>query len=199
MLCALRLLIFPNSMKKFLLVTALPLILLAGCSNDQTTIQIIRNPQLSFSLSPTNQWNAANYSIHEISKVVVYPKDTTLGAQLYDRYSLEGTGKDDSGQTYQLVITFDVSDSSQLVGVYTPFYNAQRGLAQVELYNLTNKSDLSVYELCSDALNTAAFQIQKQKPDERIVTGAFQMMLCNVRDTTQKLNITAGSLKDLKY
>lgn len=186
-------------MKKFYILSIILFTFFASCSNDQTTIQIIRNPQLTFSLSASNGWTASNYSITEISKVVVYPQDPNLGAQLYNRYSLQGTGKDDSGKTYQLVITFDVSDSSQLVGVYAPSYNSQRGLAQVQLYNLTDKNDLSVYQLCAENLNTAVFQIQKQKPDERIVTGAFQMMLCNSRDTTQKLSITAGSLKDLKY
>lgn len=186
-------------MKRFLPLFILPFLFLLGCSNDQTTIQIIRNPQFTFSFSATNQWIATSYSIKNISQVVVYPQDTTQRAQLYDRYVLQGTGKDDSGRTFQLLITFDLTDSSQLVGTYTPAYNSQRGLAQVQLYNLSNKNDLSVYNLCNDNLNTAVLQIQKQKPDERIITGAFQMMLCNSRDSTQKLNIMSGSLKDLKY
>lgn len=186
-------------MKKILPLLILPFIFLAGCSNDQTTIQIIRNPKLTFSFSPDNQWLAANYSITNLSKVVVYPQDPSKPAQLYSRYSLQGTGKDDSGRTYQLVITFDLSDSSQLVGIYTPAYNSQRGLAQVQLYNLTNNNDLSVYNLCNDNLSTDVFQIQKQQPQERIITGSFQMMLCNSRDSTQKLNIMSGSLTDLKY
>ena len=69
-----------------------------GCSPDQTTIQIIRNPTLSFNFSPTNTWVANSYSITNISKVVAYPQDTTQTAQLYDRYSLQGSGKDDSGR-----------------------------------------------------------------------------------------------------
>lgn len=174
-------------------------IIFSGCSRDQTTIQIIRNPSLSFSFSPNNNWLANSYSISNISKVVVYPADTTQPAQLYNRYSLQGSGKDDSGRTFQLVITFDLSDNSPLVGIYTSGYNSQRGLAQVQLYNLTNANDLAVYNLCQDNLNTAVFQIAKEKQDERIVTGSFQMMLCNSRDSTQKLNIIAGSLKDLKY
>lgn len=172
---------------------------MGGCSQDQTTIQIVRNPTFSFNFSPTNSWVASTYSITNISKVVVYPQDTSLPGQLYDRYSLQGSGKDDSGRTFQLVITFDLSNSTPLVGIYTPAYTLQRGLAQVQLYNLTNNNDLSVYNLCDQNLGTDVFQIEKQKTDERIITGSFQMTFCNSRDTTQKLNITGGSVKDLKY
>ena len=170
-----------------------------GFSQDQTTIQIVRNPTFSFNFSPTDSWVASTYSITNISKVVVYPQDTSQPAQLYDRYSLQGSGKDDSGRTFQLVITFDLLNNSPLIGIYTPAYTSQRGLAQVQLYNLTNNNDLSVYNLCSQDLGTDVFQISKQQPTERIVTGAFQMTLCNSRDTTQKLNITGGIVKDLKY
>lgn len=186
-------------MKKKLFLFFLTAIVFLGCSTDQTTIQIVRNPTLSFNFSPTDSWVANTYSINNISKVVVYPQDSTQPAQLYDRYSLQGSGIDDSGRTFQLVITFDLLDNSPLVGIYTPAYTLQRGLAQVQLYNLTNSNDLSVYNLCQQNLNTAVFQIEKQKTDERIVTGSFQMTLCNSRDTTQKLNIIGGTLKDLKY
>ncbi|MEO9147098.1 MAG: hypothetical protein ABI237_16235 [Ginsengibacter sp.] len=186
-------------MKKNFLFFFFTAITFWGCSRDQTTIQIIRNPTLSFNLSPTNSWVANTYSIKNISKVVVYPQDTSQPAQLYDRYSLQGVGKDDSGRTLQVVITFDLSENSPLVGIYTPAYTLQRGLAEVQLFNLTSNSDLSVYNLCSQNLSTAVFQIEKEKKDERIITGSFQMMLCNSRDTTQKLNIMGGTLKDLKY
>ncbi|MEO7046149.1 MAG: hypothetical protein ABI091_12640, partial [Ferruginibacter sp.] len=116
-------------MKKFFSLFFLTAIIFLGCSQDQTTIQIIRNPTLSFNFSPTNTWVANSYSIKNISKVVVYPQDTTQPAQLYDRYSLQGSGKDDSGRILQLVITFDLSDNNPLVGIYTPDYTSQRGLA----------------------------------------------------------------------
>ena len=134
-----------------------------------------------------------------MSKVVVYPQDTTLPAQLYDRYTLQGSGKDASGHTYQLLITFDVSESNQLVGIYKSDYTTERGLAQVQLFDLTNKNDLAVYNLCTDDLQNDVFQIQKEKADERIITGVFQMIVCNSRDTTQKLTIMNGRIKDLKY
>ena len=186
-------------MKKNFLLFFLTSIIVLGCSRDKTTIQIIRNPILSFNFSPTNTWVSNSYSINNISQVVVYPQDTSLPAQLYNRYTLQGSGKDDSGRTFQLVITFDLSANTPLIGVYSPTYTSQKGLAQVQLYDLTNSNNLAVYNLCQQNLSTAVFQIAKQKTDERIVTGSFQMMLCNSRDSTQKLNIIGGSLKDLKY
>jgi len=170
-----------------------------SCSTDETTVQIVRTPVLKFDISPSGSWIADNYSISNSSKVVVYPQDTSQAAQLYNRHTLQGYGKDDLGQTYQLIIIFDVSDSSQLIGIYKTSYNKQRGLAQVQLFNLTNKNDLSVYNLCADNLANDVFQIQKEKPDEKIITGIFQMTLCNSRDSTKKLNIINWLMKDIKY
>ncbi len=182
-----------------LLLSIFIFLFFSGCSSDQTTVQIIRTPLLQFDFNPADSWKADDYSIINTSKVVVYPQDSTLPAQLYNRYTLQGSGKDDSGHTYQLVITFDISDSSQLVGIYKPAYTSERGLAQVQLFNLTDKNNLSVYNLCQDNLQNDVLQIQKEKTDEQIITGAFQMTLCNSRDSTQKLTILNGTIKDLKY
>ncbi|MEO6905393.1 MAG: hypothetical protein ABI148_03470 [Ginsengibacter sp.] len=174
-------------------------LLFSNCSSDETSVQIIRTPLLQFDLSPTDKWVANNYSIKNTSKVVVYPEDSSLPAQLYNRYTLQGSGKDDLGKTYQLVINFDKSDSSQFVGIYKTAYNTERGIAQVQIFDLTDKNNLSVYNLCADDLQNDVLQILKEKPDENIITGTFQMTLCNSRDSTQKLTIMNGTIKDLKY
>ncbi len=73
-------------------------------------------------------------------KVVVYPQDTTLPAQFYDRYTLQGSGKDESGHTYQLMINFDLSEDNQLVGIYKTDYTSQRGLARFKCLILPIKT-----------------------------------------------------------
>lgn len=185
--------------KIFTLLLLTVSLLFIGCSSDQTTVQIIRTPVLKFDFSSSNSWTADTYSITNSSTVVAYPQDSTLPAQLYNRYILQGSGKDDSGHTYQLVITFDVSDNTPLLGIYKNAYTANRGLAEVQLFDITDKNNLAVYNLCSDDLQNDVFQIQKQKADEKIITGAFQMTLCNTRDSTQKLSLMNGTVKDLKY
>lgn len=174
-------------------------LLFLGCSSDQTTVQIIRSPLLRFDLSASNSWKADNYSIIKASKVVEYPQDTALPAQFYDRYVLTGTGKDDSGHTYQLTIDFDLAEGNQLVGIYKPAYTAERGLGDVQLVDMTDKNNLDVYNLCAENMQNDVLQIEKEKPDEQIITGSFQMTLCNSRDSTQKLTIMNGTIKDLKY
>lgn len=172
---------------------------LFSCSSDQTTVQIIRSPLLQFDLSPTNSWKAGGYSLIKTSSVVEYPQDTTLPAQFYDRYVLSGSGKDDSGHTYQLTVTFDLAAGNQLVGLYKAAYTSQRGLGDVQLVDMTDKNKLAVYDLCAEDLQNDILQIEKQKPDEQIITGSFQMTVCNSRDSTQKLRIMNGIIKDLKY
>ncbi|MEO6893671.1 MAG: hypothetical protein ABI136_01485 [Ginsengibacter sp.] len=174
-------------------------LLLFGCSSDQTTVQIIRSPLFQFDLSSTNSWKSDGYSLVKTSQVVEYPKDSTLPAQFYDRYVLTGTGKDDSGRTYQITVDFDVVNGKQLVGLYKNDYTSERGLGDVQLVDLTDKKNLVVYNLCAKDLQNDILQIEKQKPDERIITGSFQMTVCNSRDSTQKLTIMNGMIKDLKY
>jgi len=186
--------------KKLLLFPIFFLFLIfSGCSDEQTTVTIVRTPSLTFNLNGGSLWKADNYSFSPISKVVVYPQDTTLPGQLYNRFSLQATGNDSAGNTYQLFITFDAVDVNQLSGIYSPLYTSQKGLAQVQLYNLTNSNNLSAYTLYAGDLANAVFQIQKQDLDQTLITGVFKMTLSNSRDTTQKVYITNGIMKDITY
>jgi len=186
-------------MKKILLLSLFIGIFFFGCSHDETTVQILRTPLLTFSFNGSSTWKADNYSFAPVSKVVVYPADISQTGQLFNRYTLQGTGKDSAGNTYQLIITFDNTDANLLTGTYKPHYTNQTGLSQVQLFNLTNSNDLAAYNLCANDTSNAVLQIQKQKADERLITGAFQMMLCNSRDSSKKINITNGIIKDIKY
>lgn len=184
--------------KILLLITLFSSVLIFGCSPDMTTVQVIRNPIIKFNYNGNTAWQNTSYSFAPITPTVVYPQDPTQPGQLYYRYILRTTGQDDAGNTLELDVTFDVVDKEQLVGVYTPDYSTQRGLAQVQLFNLTN-NNLAAYELCTDSLATAVLQIQKQKADEKLITATFEMTLCNARDTTQKINITNGVITDITY
>lgn len=170
--------------------------LLAACTREVTTLQIIRHPLIRFNYDPSLSWQADNYYFTGSSRVVVYPSDTSLQGKLYNRFTLEAFGKDNNGNNLQLIMAFDAADSSKLNGVYTPAHNAQRGLNQVQVFNL-NSNNLAAYELCSTG--NSYLQIQKQSSTERLITGTFQMVLCNTRDTTKKINITNGILTDVQY
>lgn len=169
-----------------------------SCSRDKTVVQIQRTPELKFNFDGTS-WKADTYGFGTRSKVVVYPQDMSQPGQLLNRLTLHAMGKDSLNNTYQFILTFDVIDVDHLVGTYTPAYTPQRGLAQVQLFNLTNSNNLSAYDLCYHDMSNAVLQIEKQKPDERIITGNFHMTLCNTRDTAQKINITDGIIKDINY
>ncbi len=175
-------------------------ICLAGCTKDVTTVQVVRNPLIKFEFNGgTASWQTTNYAFTSISKVVVYPQNTTQPGQLYNRITFQSSGKDNSGNTLQLIIAFDAVDMNQLSGVYNSSYTIQRGLAQVQLYNLTDNSNLAAYSLCDQTISNAEFQIEKQKPDEKLITGTFHVTLCDARDSTKKINITNGVFTDLTY
>ena len=176
------------------------LIFLAGCTKDVTTVQVVRNPSIKFDLDSANtSWQSSTYAFTSISKVVVYPQDTTKPGQLYNRVTFQASGKDNLGNILQLIVAFDAVDMTQLTGVYNSSYTTQRGLAQVQLYNLTDNSNLAAYSLCDQTISNADFQIEKQKPDEKLITGSFHMTLCDARDSTKKINITSGIFTDLTY
>ena len=170
-----------------------------SCARDQTTVQIIHNPFMTFSLNGTSVWKADTYSFAPISRVVVYPKDTLLAGQLYNRFTIQSTGKDNLGNSYQLIITFDATDVNQLIGSYSPSYTSQMGLSQVQLFNLTNSNNLSAYNLCQDSVASAFFRVQNQSQAESLISGVFHMTLCNTRDTTLRMSITNGIFNNIKY
>lgn len=188
------------TMKRILISLSLFIsIFFLGCSHDETTVQIVRTPTFTFNFNSDSSWKADTYSFAPISKVVVYPQDPSQNGQLFNRFTLQGSGRDNLGNTYQLIITFDAANVNQLVGIYSPVYTTQSGLSQVQLFNLTNTTNLAAYNLCQDNMNNAVLKIQKQNLNETLITGTFQMTLCNSRDSTQKINITDGILKDIKY
>jgi hypothetical protein len=53
-----------------------------GCSRDVATVQVIRNPLIKFDFNSTSSWKSDSYSFADVSKVVVYPNDTTKPGKL---------------------------------------------------------------------------------------------------------------------
>lgn len=174
-------------------------IISAGCTKDETVVQVIHTPLFTCNLNGTSVFVANNYSFSPVYKVVAYPQDTTLPAQVYNRFTMQAIGSDDSGNNYQLIITFDAADKNQLIGSYSPFYSKQMGLSQVQLYNLTNSNNPIAYSLCQDSLAKDVFQIRNQSQSQNLITGAFHMTICNSRDTTVKISISNGIFNNIKY
>ncbi len=186
-------------MKKYVPLFLFIIFIFQGCSPEVTTVQVVRNPLIKFDFGNGNTWKSSSYDIFNTSRVVVYPQDTSKPGQLYNRFNLQASAKDDKGNDYQLTISFDSNEPDVLVGTYTPSYTTQHGLAQVQLYNLTNTNSLVAYNLCKPQVAQAIFQVTKQHPEEKLISGSFQMTLCNARDTTQKIIIRNGIFTDLRY
>ena len=184
--------------KSYLLLIIFFCILYHACSPDVTTVQVKRNPSIKFNLNGAT-WKSDTYSFSNPSMIVVYPNDTTQPGKFYNRIILQSTGRDSKNNNLQLVISFDNIDANQLVGTYTPFHTTQRGLASAQLYDLTDANKLQAYQLCSDNSLASLFQVQKQNQDERLISGVFQISMCNIRDTTQKIKLTDGTFTDIKY
>ncbi len=172
---------------------------LFGCARDKVTVQVVRHPLLKFNLNANASWTADNVAFGPISKVVVYPHDTINRAVVYNRLTLNSAGKATSGENLQFIISFDVIDAAELKGKYTPLYSITRGLAEVKIYDITNSNNLSAYSLCSANIIKPQFQIDRQNSDERLISGIFQMTLCNERDSTQKVNVVNGTFTDIRY
>lgn len=163
------------------------------------TVEVVRNPAISFNFDSASTWRADKFAAGTITSVIAYPSDTSQQAMLFNRLTLQPTGRDNAGNTLQLIINFDVANVSQLIGVYTPAYSTQRGLAGVQVYDRTNSNNLSVYSLCSGNIANASFQISRQNQSERIISGLFQMTLCNPRDSARQLKIVNGIFTDIRY
>lgn len=167
--------------------------LFLACTQEVTTIRVKRNPTIKFNTDSAS-WVANKYFFTGPSRVIVYPSSTATSGQLYYRYTLQAFGVDSKGNNLQLVMALDAADSTQLIGTYTPSYTLTKGLAQVQLFNLNN---LSAYTLCNS--NGAVVDILRQSLSEEIVAGNFNIRLCNVQDTTLKMNLSNGLFTDITY
>lgn len=171
--------------------------LLVGCSREELTVQVVRNPLVQFAASSFS-WKADSYSFRNPVQVVQYPSTASQTGKVYTRHTLQAIGRDDKGQRLQLNMSFDASGLSRLTGEYKPTYTDQRGLAAVQLYNLEENS-LAAYRLSTNDTATARLVIQRQSQSEGLLAGTFQMTLANERDTAQKIVITNGILNDVRF
>lgn len=177
------------------LLSLLIIILFLSACSKETTVQVMRNPLIQFT-GNSALWKAGNYSLTKPVQVVGYPANSNQSGQLYNRFTLQANGKNDKGEDLQLNIVFDASNADQLKGIYRPAYTSETGLYEVQLFTLDN--DLSAYSLCSGS-SASMLQIQRHSQAERLISGSFQMMLCNVRDTAQKIQISDGIINDIHY
>ncbi len=183
-------------MKKPLTRILIFLFLLSACTPEETTVGIARNPVLGFT-APSMTWQSARYSFAAPSQVVAYPADSTQPGRLYNRLTLQATGENSDGDNLQIILMFDAEDASQLIGTYRPLYTTTRGLAQAQIFNLS-RDELAAYALKPNDVS-AVLQVQRQSQTERLIAGTFQMTLYNTRDTTETINITAGTFTDIRY
>lgn len=167
-----------------------------GCSREDLNVQIIRNPVISFNTDSTT-WKADQYFFTGPARVVVYPFGAAQPGVLYNRFTLQSSGRDSRGNLLQLNMTFDAVDTTHLPGIYKLFYTAEKGLHGVELYNVGTV--LSAYSICPNDSIMPVIQVQKQSTTERLISGSFQMTVCNNLDTSQKIRISNGIMTDIHY
>lgn len=183
-------------MKKMLLLICLTGYLFSGCTREDLTVQIVRNPLIQFTVDSTT-WKAESYDISGPANVVVYPSNPALPGVIYNRYFLQATGKDNKGNNLQFNLVFDAVNPARLTGTYRVGYTADKGLQQAQLFTLDGS--LSAFAFCSNDTITPVLQIQKQSETERLISGTFQMTLCNTRDATKKVIIKNGIITDIRY
>lgn len=183
-------------MNKMLLIMCITTFFFQGCTREDLTVQIVRNPIIQFAVDSAT-WKADSYTISAPANVVVYPSNPTLPGVKYNRYVLQATGKDSKGNSLQFNLTFDAVNPAALPGTYRVGYTADKGLQQAQLFTLGGS--LSAYAFCSGDTTTPIFQLQKQSETERLISGTFQMTLCNTRDASNKVIIRNGVFTDIRY
>lgn len=183
-------------MKRSFYLLFFSIFLVLGCSREALTLQIVRNPLVKFDID-ADSWVSDSYFFTGPAKVVAYPSNPALPGVLYNRFTLQATGKDSKGNSLQFNLVFDAADAEKLPGVYKLAYSASRGMQQAQLFNVG--STLAAYSLLAKDSASAILEIQKQSISEKLITGTFQMTMSNTRDTTQKIRIKNGILNDIHY
>lgn len=168
-----------------------------SCSPDQTQIQIVRHPLLSFVID-SQSIQAQQFRWSQPVFVAVYPSDTSHYALPYYRYTLQAAGSLNPGTTFQPSILFDVRDTLQWSGNYTPVYTLNGGLHNVILYQIDSAQHITTYSL-QPSSTESVFTISRQGKTERLIAGSFAFVLHNDQDTSQILRIQQGQFADLSY
>ena len=183
-------------MKKIFLIF-LTGIITSSCQQYTESISIQRNPFIKAEIDGEN-WQTTDYVSRYLGKIVYYEDENDVTGEIFNRISV--TALSPSGEPDQLQLTIDVVNINNMVGEYNTTYTARGGINEVTWVDkATTPGFFPVYTLCQPLASSGKIIINRQEPNEKLITGTFEVTLCERTNSGQVLTIKKGEFKDLSY
>ena len=118
---------------------------------------------------------------------------------LFQRISLQAYGVTPKSVEYWFIVDFDTHADGNAVGTYNTQYDYENGGISDMRLIINNNGEYLEFKAVQN-INTAYFQVDAQRPEERIMKGIFGGILFKDGDTaSQAAYISDGVFKDIYY
>ncbi len=183
--------------KKYGIFLLLLILLISSCNTYQE-VEILRFGRLEANINGEN-WSTNRFETTGYNTVVVYVSDQDDSGTVFTRFTIDAIGTQPDGRDRQLSFTLDFTNISELRNRYTEDYNEDGGLHQISLYDEQSDGRIKIYQLCNPSSENDFFEIRRQSAEERLISGDFNVTLCNPLDPTDQITLSAGDFRDLRY
>jgi hypothetical protein len=188
---------FPLKPVLFLLVCIAGLLWFPSCKDEPFEYKIDRANAFSFRLDTFDVVITDEVVFYQGPSVMHVFNDSTQ--VLYQRISLQAHGVTPTSKEYWFIVDFDTHLDGNAVGTYRSHYDYDNGGISDMRLIIDNSGQLLEFKAVPE-VNAVYFQVDAQRPEERIMKGVFGGVLyLNGDIMNQGALISDGIFKDIKY
>jgi hypothetical protein len=177
-----------------IMIPVLVFIFIQGCQDYQEKFEILRNPFIQVKVNNT-LYTFTDPKIVSLGQVI---ESNDLGSSfsIYDRLVIFGIIPGDDFRKIQFSI--DIQDIQDQINYYTFSYTDKGGINEIIWKEKNDQDNFESYYSCNEGMENSFFSIIKQNRQEKIISGSFHILLCNINGTDSTITID-GEFRDLKY
>jgi hypothetical protein len=168
---------------------------LGACEPSSESVRIQRNPMIKANINGEN-WQTKEYIPVSLGKTVYYEDMNDATGVLYERLHLTIFNNAQYPQQLQFII--DVKDPKNMIGEYGMIYTEGGGIHEVMWTDHAASPDFyPLFSICEAFEPTVKIVIEKQSTSEKLISGTFEMTLCDRTNAGNTLIISQGEFKDI--
>jgi hypothetical protein len=180
-----------------LLISIMGLLWFPSCKDEPFEYKIDRANAFSFRLDTFDVVLTTDVVFFQGPAVLHVFNDST--EVLFQRISLQAHGTTPDSKEYWFIVDFDTHLDGNAVGTYRNQYDVSNGGINDMRLIIDNGGVLLEFKAVPD-VNAVYFQVDAQRPEERIMKGVFGGVLYLYGETAnQGALISDGIFKDIKY
>jgi hypothetical protein len=170
---------------------------LFSCQQFSESVEVQRNPMVKAKVNGES-WQTREYVSILLGKTVYYEDVNDATGVLYERLHLSAFNNAQYPEQLQFIL--DVKDLNNMVGEYTTTYTANGGVHDIVWIDQASSADFyPLFSICDSFKPTTKITIERQSTSEKLISGTFEMTLCERTNGSNTLVITQGEFKDIYY